>query len=177
MKHHLNSMRVSSLLCLVVRSLIRIVRRGANLAQLPAGRGESHCGNMLRPFCANRSARQPARLLKLTNLPYHALSPVTPLRSFYNPARRTRIIYIESKAEGLNGPARIGRVTFNRTGRTLYCKDQSFQTSREAASSQTILKRKPGMTRPPLPEKRLMVDVDDDVREEYWMEIRKKNQS
>jgi hypothetical protein len=33
--------------------------------------------------------------------------------------KRTRIMYIESKAEGLNGPARIGRVTFNRTGRTL----------------------------------------------------------
>ena len=33
---------------------------------------------------------------------------------------RSRIMYIESKAEGLSGPARIGRVTFNRTGRTLY---------------------------------------------------------
>jgi hypothetical protein len=34
-----------------------------------------------------------------------------PSSSFYNPyAMRSRIMYIESKAEGLNGPARIGRV-------------------------------------------------------------------
>ena len=32
---------------------------------------------------------------------------------------RLRIMYIESKAEGLNSPARFGCVTFNRTGRTL----------------------------------------------------------
>ncbi len=42
--------------------------------------------------------------------------------------KRTRIMYIESKAEGLNGPARIGRVTFNKTRGTLYYKDQSFQS-------------------------------------------------
>jgi hypothetical protein len=41
---------------------------------------------------------------------------------------RSRIMYIESKATGLNGPARIGRVTFNRTGRTLYYRGQSFQS-------------------------------------------------
>jgi hypothetical protein len=41
---------------------------------------------------------------------------------------RSRIMYIESKAEGLNGPARIGRVTFNRTGRTLYYGGRSFQS-------------------------------------------------
>jgi len=41
---------------------------------------------------------------------------------------RSRIMYIESKAESLNGPARIGRVTFNRTGRTLFYKGQSFQS-------------------------------------------------
>ena len=41
--------------------------------------------------------------------------------------QRTRIMYIESKAEGLNGPARIGRVTFNRTGRTLSYKGKTFR--------------------------------------------------
>jgi len=33
---------------------------------------------------------------------------------------RSRIMYIESKAESLNGPARIGRVTFSKTGCTLF---------------------------------------------------------
>ena len=32
---------------------------------------------------------------------------------------KTRIMYIESKGAGLSGPARIGRVTFSKTGATL----------------------------------------------------------
>ena len=31
-------------------------------------------------------------------------------------SKASRIMYIESKAESLNGPARIGRVTFSKTG-------------------------------------------------------------
>lgn len=41
---------------------------------------------------------------------------------------KSRIMYIENKAEGLTGPARIGRVTFSKTGRTLYYKGRSFQS-------------------------------------------------
>lgn len=39
---------------------------------------------------------------------------------------KPRIMYIESKAEGLNGPARIGRVTFSKSGQTIYCRGQEF---------------------------------------------------
>lgn len=39
-----------------------------------------------------------------------------------------RIMYIENKSGGLTGGARIGRVTFSRTGCTLYYRDQSFQS-------------------------------------------------
>ena len=35
-------------------------------------------------------------------------------------------MYIEAKGESLNGPARIGRVTFSKTLRTIYYKGQSF---------------------------------------------------
>lgn len=31
-----------------------------------------------------------------------------------------RIMYIEYKDAGLTGPGRIGRVTFSKTGRTIY---------------------------------------------------------
>jgi heptaprenylglyceryl phosphate synthase len=31
-----------------------------------------------------------------------------------------RIMYIEDKSKGLNGPARIGRVRLSKTGETLY---------------------------------------------------------
>src|SRR4051812_45448102 len=39
-----------------------------------------------------------------------------------------RIMYIECKAGGLTGVARIGRVTFSQTGRTLYYRGQKFQS-------------------------------------------------
>ncbi len=41
---------------------------------------------------------------------------------------KTRIMYIESKAGGLVGPARIGRVTFSKTGATLHYGGKSFQS-------------------------------------------------
>ena len=41
---------------------------------------------------------------------------------------RSRIMYIESKAGELTGPARIGRITFSKTGATLYYKGQAFQS-------------------------------------------------
>ena len=43
-----------------------------------------------------------------------------------------RIMYIEQKAGGLTGPARIGRVTFSKTGRTLYYQGQKFQSLKGA---------------------------------------------
>jgi hypothetical protein len=39
---------------------------------------------------------------------------------------KPRIMYIERQAGALIGTARIGRVTFNRTGKTLYYRDRVF---------------------------------------------------
>jgi hypothetical protein len=44
--------------------------------------------------------------------------------------RNPRIPYIESKASGLVGTARIGRVTYSRTFGTLYYAGRAFQASR-----------------------------------------------
>jgi len=41
---------------------------------------------------------------------------------------KSRIMYIEDKSEALSGPARIGRVTFSKTGSTLYYGGKSFQS-------------------------------------------------
>jgi hypothetical protein len=41
-------------------------------------------------------------------------------------------MYIECKAGGLTGDARIGRVTFSKTGRTLYYRGQRFQSLKGA---------------------------------------------
>ena len=47
-------------------------------------------------------------------------------------AQAGRITYIERKAGGLTGAARIERVTFSKTGRTLYSRGQTFQSLKGA---------------------------------------------
>ena len=43
---------------------------------------------------------------------------------------KTRITYIEDKSRGLTGPARIGRVTYSKNGRTLHYGGRRFQSLR-----------------------------------------------
>ena len=90
-------------------------------------------------------------------------------------------MYIELKTE-LNGPARIGRVTFSKTGRTLTYRGKSFQSLKGAGSKANYFDvesgeyywisgpRKDGADR--LYVSSVPVHIDDDVREEYWAEIR-----
>ena len=42
--------------------------------------------------------------------------------------KKTRIMYIECKAGELTGPARIGRVTYSKTGSSIYYGGKSFQS-------------------------------------------------
>ena len=44
------------------------------------------------------------------------------------PMKRTRIMYIESKAGGLQGPARIGRVTWSKSGKSIYYGGELFHS-------------------------------------------------
>lgn len=97
---------------------------------------------------------------------------------------KTRIMYIESKAHGLNGPARIGRVAFSKTGVTLYYRGQSFARLGgrgfkanyfdEATGDHYWISgpRKDGRDR--LYATAVSVEIDEDVRAEYWAEIRGK---
>ena len=41
---------------------------------------------------------------------------------------RSKIMYIEDKSEGLDGDARIGRVYFSKSGKTLYYRGNKFQS-------------------------------------------------
>lgn len=43
---------------------------------------------------------------------------------------RSRIMYIEDKSGGIVGDARIGRVYFSKTGKTLYYKGNRFQSQK-----------------------------------------------
>jgi hypothetical protein len=95
---------------------------------------------------------------------------------------RSRIMYIESKADGVTGPARIGRVSFSKTGRTLYYGERSFQSLEGAGRKSNYLDvesgeeywisgpRRDGADR--LYGEAAPVEIDDDVREEYWRDVR-----
>ena len=91
-------------------------------------------------------------------------------------------MYIECKADSLNGPARIGRVTFSKTRLTIYYKGREFfriqgyktnYRDRETLDQYWISgPRRDGQDR--LYASNLPVQIDDDIREEYWTEIRKR---
>jgi hypothetical protein len=93
---------------------------------------------------------------------------------------KSRIMYIESKAGGLIGPARIGRVRFSKTGATLYYQGMSFQRHQGFKSNYFEVEsgdefwisgpRKDG--RDSLYATHVATEVDADVRDEYWSVIR-----
>ncbi len=89
-------------------------------------------------------------------------------------------MYIECQSNGLSGPARIGRVRFSKTGKTIYYGGRTFQSLDgrgfkanyfDVATGEEFwisgCKKKGGDS--------LyggLVQIDEDVREEYWTEIR-----
>lgn len=91
-------------------------------------------------------------------------------------------MYIERKAGELTGSARIARVTFSKTMKRVYYGDQVFQRNEYpefksnhydiATGEQYWIsgpKRRGGDR---LYGERVPVEIDEDVREEYWSEIR-----
>jgi len=97
-------------------------------------------------------------------------------------AAKTRIMYIECKVGTLNGTARIGRVSFSKTGRTVEYGGKKFQKSGsgykwnhfevETGDHYWISgPRKDGKDRL-YGQSTQPVEVDEDVREEYWTQIR-----
>jgi hypothetical protein len=91
-------------------------------------------------------------------------------------------MYIERKAGCLTGRARIGRVTFNRTGRTIFYHDQVFRrivggrfksNYYDGATGEDYwisgCKRRGGDQ---LYATNVPIEIDDDVRVEYWRDIR-----
>jgi hypothetical protein len=95
--------------------------------------------------------------------------------------QKTRIMYIEDKSGGLNGPARIGRVTFSKTGRSVHYGGRTFQKMKGYKANYFDVDtgdeywisgpRKDGRDR--LYDGTTMpVEIDDDVSTEYWRDIR-----
>jgi hypothetical protein len=95
---------------------------------------------------------------------------------------KTRIMYIEDKSEGLNGPARIGRVTFSKSGRSIRYAGRTFQSLSGSGFKANYFDvetgdhfwisgpRKDGDDR--LYGGAKPVEIDPDVECEYWRDIR-----
>jgi len=97
-------------------------------------------------------------------------------------SHKTRIMYIEYKGDGIYGPARIGRVTFSKTGMSLYyrgkrlarLKGSGFKANyfdRETFEHYWISGCKKDGTDSLYSN---TVEIDEDVRDEYWTEIRRR---
>ena len=89
---------------------------------------------------------------------------------------------MENKSQGLTGDAKIGRVTFSKTGKTLTYGGQQFQSLKGRGFKSNFYDvetrdnywisgcKKDGSDR--LYGERLPISIDEDVREEYWTIIR-----
>jgi hypothetical protein len=97
---------------------------------------------------------------------------------------KTRIMYIEFKGESLTGEARIGRVQFSKTGKSIHYNGKTFQTLGGQGYKANYFDvetgehywisgcKKDGSDR--LYGERIPIHIDEDVREEYWKEIRNR---
>ena len=95
---------------------------------------------------------------------------------------KPRIMYIECKAEGLSGPARIGRVKFSHSGASLYYAGRTFQSLKGGGFKANYRDVDSGEEYwisgcKVAGGDRLYsgtIEIDSDVREEYWRDIRKQ---
>lgn len=95
---------------------------------------------------------------------------------------KSRIMYLEDKSGGLTGPARIGRVTFSKTGATLYYRGRAFRSLKGAGFKANYYDIETGAEFWISGPRRDGADnlyggaqpvvVDPDVAQEYWREIR-----
>ena len=96
---------------------------------------------------------------------------------------KTRIMYIEDKSAGLDGPARIGRVTLSKTGRSLHYGGRTFQSLKGRGSKANYFDVETGeefwISAPRKDGKDRLyegsskpVEIDPDVEEEYWRNVR-----
>lgn len=95
---------------------------------------------------------------------------------------KTRIMYIEYKGGGLTGEARIGRVKFSKTMKSIHYKGKTFLSLKGSGFKANFIEeetresywisgcKKDGTDR--LYGERLPIFIDEDIQKEYWMTIR-----
>jgi hypothetical protein len=94
---------------------------------------------------------------------------------------KSRIMYIENKSGGLEGPARIGRVTFSKTGKTIIYDGRRFQSLKgygfkanfyDIATKEHYWISGPKKNGADRLYGGASVPIDADCRAEYWTNIR-----
>lgn len=114
---------------------------------------------------------------------YPHLYKVEDPNKFIPPSKESRgeIMYVEMKP-GLAGPARIGRVTFSKTRKTIYYDGKKLQSLKgsgykanfynvESSMWYWVSKCRKDGNDALYPA---TIEIDEDVREEYWTEIRQQ---
>jgi hypothetical protein len=89
-------------------------------------------------------------------------------------------MYIEDKSGGIEGPARIGRVIFSNSMRSLTYRGKTFHKIKSGFKSNFIEEESQVEFWISGPKQRGgdrlygtgIVEIDEDVREEYWTHIR-----
>lgn len=93
---------------------------------------------------------------------------------------KPRIMFIELKEDGLRGVGRIGLVEFSKTGKSLYYKDRMLKKTKGAPLKANYYDEETfedfWISGPKSDGKDSLfpaeIEIDEDVREEYWAEIR-----
>jgi hypothetical protein len=96
---------------------------------------------------------------------------------------KARVMYVELKVVGDDtGAARIGRVSFSKTGRTIYYAGKTLRRAAGISGNYVDVDtgdeywvsgcKKDGQDRHRFARQREPVEIDEDVRDEYWTEIR-----
>jgi len=93
---------------------------------------------------------------------------------------KSRIMYVERKGDGISGPARFGRMTFSKSGKSLYYLGRRFQTLSGRGFKTNYFDCETGERYWISGCKKrggdrlyaATIDIDEDEREEYWTEIR-----
>jgi hypothetical protein len=102
--------------------------------------------------------------------------------------KKTRILYIEDKSEDLNGPARIGSATLSKSGQSIHYGGRTFHRLGGQGVKAKYFDietgdqfwisgpRKDGKDRL-YPTSTIPVEIDADIEEEYWRDIRGRDRS
>lgn len=91
-------------------------------------------------------------------------------------------MYLEDKGKGLTGDARIGRVKFSKTKKSIYYNGNTYQSLKGRGFKSNYIEvhsgnafwvsgcKKDGSDR--LYNERTPIHIDEDVQKEYWTTIR-----